>query len=38
MDIKLSEQEQVRRDKLKKYKELGVDPFGHAFKRTHTKH
>lgn len=36
MDIKLSEQEQVRRDKLKKYKELGVDPFGHAFKRTHT--
>ncbi len=29
-----TEQELVRRDKLDKLKELGIDPFGHAFKRT----
>lgn len=27
----LSEQEIVRRNKLEKYKELGIDPFGQAF-------
>lgn len=36
MEVKLSEQEQIRREKLEKYKSLGVDPFGQAFKRTHT--
>ncbi len=29
-----SEQELVRREKLNKIKELGIDPFGHEFKRT----
>lgn len=28
---KLSEQEIIRRDKLAKYKELGIDPFGQKF-------
>lgn len=28
---KLSEQEIIRRDKLEKYKELGIDPFGQKF-------
>lgn len=32
---KLTQQEQVRRDKMKDLQEMGVDPFGHAFKRTH---
>ena len=27
-----SEQELVRREKLKKIEELGLDPFGHRFK------
>lgn len=36
MEVKLTEQEQIRRDKLKEFKALGVDPFGHAFKRSHT--
>lgn len=36
MEVKLSEQEQIRREKLEKYKTLNVDPFGQAFKRTHT--
>ena len=31
----LNDQEQVRRDKLEKYKELGVDPFGQAYKVSH---
>lgn len=31
----LNDQEQARRDKLPKYKELGVDPFGKAYKVTH---
>ena len=30
-ELKLSEQEIVRRSKLEKYKELGLDPFGQAF-------
>ena len=29
-----TEQEMVRRDKLDKLKELGIDPFGHVFNRT----
>ncbi len=29
----LTEQELVRRGKLEKFKELGMDPFGHVFKR-----
>jgi lysyl-tRNA synthetase class 2 len=28
-----SEQELVRREKLKKIEELGLDPFGHRFER-----
>ncbi|MCQ2787241.1 MAG: OB-fold nucleic acid binding domain-containing protein, partial [Bacilli bacterium] len=35
MENNLTDQEKVRRDKLPKYKELGVDPFGHKFIRTH---
>ncbi len=31
----LTEQELVRRGKLEKYKELGIDPFGHAYNVTH---
>ena len=33
--ISLTDQEKVRREKLPKYKELGVDPFGHKFIRSH---
>ena len=29
-----SEQEMVRRGKLEKIKEYGIDPFGHSFKTT----
>lgn len=36
MNEKLTEQEQIRRDKLKELRDLGVEPFGKAFKRTHT--
>ena len=36
MEIKeLNDQEQARREKLAKYKELGVDPFGQSYKVTH---
>ena len=37
MEIKnqLNDQEQVRHDKIAKYKELGVDPYGAAYKVTH---
>lgn len=36
MDIKeLNDQEQVRREKLAKYRELGIDPFGHSYKISH---
>ena len=31
----LNDQEQARREKLDKYRELGVDPFGKAYKVTH---
>ena len=32
----LNELLQVRRDKLKDLKNLGIDPFGEKFKRTHS--
>ena len=36
MDVKqLNDQEIVRREKLAKYKEMKIDPFGQAFKVTH---
>ena len=35
MEIKLTEQEIVRREKLENLKELGIDPFGSRFDRTH---
>ena len=31
-ELQLTDQEQARRDKVLKLKELGIDPFGHAFK------
>ena len=31
----LTQQEQVRREKLEKYRELGIDPFGQAYEVTH---
>lgn len=34
-ELNLSEQEVVRRNKLKEYEDRGVAPFGHAFERTH---
>lgn len=34
-DVKLTEQEINRRNKLEKYIERGIDPFGQAFERTH---
>lgn len=33
--LHLGEQEIVRREKLEALREKGIDPFGHAFKRTH---
>ncbi len=36
MEIKLNDQEIARREKLEKYKELNVDPFGHKFITTHS--
>lgn len=35
MEIKLTEQEIVRREKAEKLKEMGIDPFGSRFDRTH---
>jgi len=36
MDVKeLNDQELARREKLPKYKELGIDPFGQAYKVSH---
>lgn len=35
MNEHLGEQELVRREKLEELKKMGIDPFGHAFKRTH---
>ena len=32
-DLNLSEQEIVRRGKLEKYRELGLDPFGQAYEQ-----
>mgnify|MGYP003308501689 CR=1 FL=1 len=32
----LNDQEQFRRDKLAKYRELGIDPFGQAYKVSHS--
>ena len=34
MEIKLTDQEIVRRQKVEKLKELGIDPFGQAYDRT----
>jgi len=34
-EINLTDQEIVRREKANKLKELGIDPFGHRFERTH---
>ena len=35
MEIKLTDHEIVRRQKVEKLKELGIDPFGQAYDRTH---
>ncbi|QWB99919.1 lysine--tRNA ligase [Mycoplasmatota bacterium] len=35
MENKLTEQEQIRREKAEHLKELGIDPFGSRFDRTH---
>ena len=34
-NMELNDQEQVRREKLAKYVELGIDPFGQAYKVSH---
>ena len=34
-DVVRTDQELVRRDKANKIKEMGIDPFGHVFNRTH---
>ena len=33
--VGLTDQEIVRREKLEKLREFGIDPFGHSYKRTH---
>ncbi|MBN2540114.1 MAG: lysine--tRNA ligase [Bacilli bacterium] len=35
MELKLTEQELVRREKADQLREQGIDPFGHRFDRTH---
>ena len=35
IDETLTDQEQVRREKLEKYRELGVDPFGQKYEKSH---
>lgn len=35
MDINLTEQEIVRREKMQELEERGIDPFGHRYDRTH---
>ena len=35
MEEKLTDQELARRQKVEKLKELGLDPFGQAYERTH---
>ena len=32
---KLTEQEIIRRQKMEELKAMGIDPFGHAYERTH---
>ena len=34
MEQKLTDQERARRDKLPRYEELGIDPYGHKFERS----
>ncbi len=36
MKRQFTEQEQIRRDKLKKYEEMGIKPFGNLLKPSHT--
>ena len=33
--MNLTDQEVFRREKLEKLKEMGIDPFGHRYDRTH---
>ena len=35
MEQKLTEQETVRRQKMEELREMGIDPFGSAYERTH---
>ena len=35
MERTFTEQELVRREKAAKIRDLGIDPFGHVFNRTH---
>ena len=35
MEEKLNDQQLVRRQKMQDLRDKGIDPFGHAFKRTH---
>ncbi|MBN2877364.1 MAG: lysine--tRNA ligase [Bacilli bacterium] len=35
MELKLTEQEIIRREKAEQLREQGIDPFGHRFDRTH---
>ena len=35
MAEKLTEQEKIRRQKMEELREKGIDPFGHAYARTH---
>ena len=35
MELKLTEQEIVRREKAENLREMGIDPFGSRFDRTH---
>ena len=32
---KLTEQEKIRRQKMEELKEMGIEPFGQAYERTH---
>ena len=35
MEQKLTEQETVRRQKMEELRDMGIEPFGAAYKRTH---
>ena len=35
MEQKLTEQETVRRQKMEELREMGIEPFGAAYERTH---